>query len=241
MQYERPQSDSVTLNIDKGKYFAFEVKDVDRYQSDIDLMDDWADDAGEQMKIEIDRGILGTIYADVDAQNKGATAGRISGDIDLGTTGSPVVLVKGAAGAGETEVLDFIVDLGTVLDEQNVPQTGRWLVMPAWACALIKKSDLNNANEAGDAQSILRNGRIGMVDRFTIYSSNLVDHVTDGGNNVANIIAGHRAGLTFASQMTEMETLKNPNDFGDLVRGLNVYGFKVIEGKYLAHGYATKA
>jgi hypothetical protein len=57
---------------------------------------------------------------------------------------------------------------------------------------------------------------------------------------VYNILAGHRAGLAFAAQMTKMETLPNPNSFGQLVRGLNIYGYKVTEGNYLAHLYARK-
>ena len=107
---------------------------MDEYQADIDIMDDWAGDAGEQMKIAIDTDVLANIYSDVTAVNKGATAGFRSGDINLGVSGTPLLLTK-------ANVLEFIVDLGTVLDEQNVPETGRWLVLPAWICGLIKKSD----------------------------------------------------------------------------------------------------
>lgn len=233
LSYETPESANVELNIDKGKYFAFKLDKVDKIQSDIDLMDNWASDGGEQMKIAVDTDVLGNIYADVHAENKGATAGRKSGDINLGTAGTPVTLTK-------TNILDYIVDLGTVLDEQTVPETGRWLVLPAWACGMIKKSDLKDASLSGDGSSIMRNGRIGMVDRFTIYMSNNIDISVDGSDNVFNIIAGHKAGLTFAAQMTDMETLPNPNSFGQLVRGLNVYGYEVIEGKYLTHLYAKK-
>ena len=233
LAYEDPTSDSVTLNIDKGKYFAFKVEDIDEYQANINLMDDWAEDGGNQMRISIDRDMLAGIPADIDAENAGATAGRLSQDIDLGATGAPFVLTK-------ANIIDKIVDLGTVLDEQNVPEVGRWLVLPAWACGMIKKSDLKDASIAGDGTSIARNGRIGMIDRFTIYLSNNVSITDDGGTNVSNIIAGHKAGLTFAAQFTKMETLPNPNQFGQLIRGLNVYGYEVIEGKYLAHLYATK-
>lgn len=233
LKYERPKSPKVELLIDRAKYFAFECNDIDRHQSDLKLMDDWAADGSEQMKIEIDRDVLGGIYGEVSEENSGATAGRISKSINLGAVGSPVALTS-------ENILDAIVDLGTVLDEQSVPDSGRWLVLPAWACGLIKKSDLKDASLAGDSTSILRNGRIGMVDRFTIYKSNSVAHVTDGSDNVANIVAGHKAGLTFAAQMTNMEELPNPSDFGRLVRGLNVYGYKVLEGKYLAHLYAKK-
>lgn len=230
---ENPTSPNVVLNIDHGKYFSFALNDVDKVQTDLQLLDDWSDDASQQMKITIDKDLLGNIYADVDAANAGATAGKDSQSIDLGVAGTPLSLTN-------TNIIDFIVDLGTVLDEQSVPEEARWLVLPPWACALIKKSDLKNASLSGDAVSPLRNGKVGTVDRFMIYNSNNLSTVTDGANRVTNVVAGHSAGLTFASQMTKMETLPNPNDFGQLVRGLNVYGYKVIEGKYLAHGYVTK-
>ncbi len=71
LNYEKPTSDKVELHIDKAKYFAFEVNDIDSYQSDIKLMDDWSDDAGQQMKIAIDTVILGDVYADAAPENAG--------------------------------------------------------------------------------------------------------------------------------------------------------------------------
>lgn len=233
LNYEQPTNPAVELQIDKAKYFAFEVDNIDEYQADIDIMDDWAGDGGEQMKIAIDTDVLANIYGDVDSNNAGASAGRKSSAFNLGASGTPVALTK-------ANILDYIVDLGTVLDEQNVPENGRWLVLPAWAIGMIKKSDLKDASLAGDSSSIMRNGRVGMIDRFMLYLSNNIATTTDGSYTVYNILAGHKAGLTFAAQMTKMETLKNPNAFGELVRGLNVYGYKVIEGAYLAHLYARK-
>lgn len=230
--YDKPTSASVLLNINKGKYFGFEINDVDAYQADINLMDEFSSDASEQMKIVIDADVLAGLSADIVADNKGATAGVYS-NINLGATGAPVTLTK-------DNILDYIVDMGTVLDEQNVPSTGRWLVLPPWACGRIKKSDLRDASISGDGTSILRNGRIGMIDRFTLYNSNNLPVVVDGADQVTDIIAGHKAGLTFAAQMVKMETIKNPSDFGDLIRGLNTYGFKVIEGKYLTRLYAKQ-
>jgi hypothetical protein len=233
LNYEEPTNPSVDLAINMGKYFAFRCDDVDRYQADIDLMDDWSGDASEQMKVAIDTDVLANIYVDVAAANKGLTAGAKSSSYNLGVTGTPVALAK-------ANILDYLVDLGSVLDEQNVPETGRWLVLPTWACGMIKKSDLKDTSLTGDATTPIRNGLIGELDRFMVYRSNLVNSVTDGSDTVYNIIAGHKAGLTFAAQMTQMETLKNPNSFGNLVRGLNVYGYKVIEGKYMAELYAKK-
>jgi hypothetical protein len=233
LNYENPTSPAVELAIDKGKYFAFGVDNVDEYQADIDIMDDWAGDGGEQMKIAIDTDMLANIYTDVNADNAGIAAGRKSSSYNLGASGAPIALTK-------ANILDYLVDLGSVMDEQSIPETGRWVVLPAWACGMIKKSDLKDASLAGDGTSILRNGRVGMIDRLMIYMSNNIATTADGSDTVFNIISGHKSGLTFAAQMTKMETLPNPSSFGQLIRGLNVYGYKVIEGKYLAHLYAKK-
>ena len=169
LTYETPISANVSLDINIGKYFAFAVDDVDAMQADIDLMDDWSEDASEQMKIAVDSDVLTNIPAGVDAANKGNTAGVISGDIDLGATGTNGT---DAVHVDKSTIVDYIIDMGTVLDEQNVPETGRWLVLPAWMVGRIKKSDLKDASLAGDSTSIARNGLIGMIDRFHIYLSN---------------------------------------------------------------------
>lgn len=114
LNYEKPTSDKVELQIDKAKYFAFEVNDVDEYQADIKLMDNWSDDAGQQMKIEIDKVILGDVFSDAAAENAGTEAGRESGSYNMGEAGDPVAISK-------TNILDVVVDCNSVLDEQNVP------------------------------------------------------------------------------------------------------------------------
>jgi hypothetical protein len=233
LNYEKPTSAKVELQINRAKYFAFEVNDVDAYQADIKLMDDWSNDAGQKMKIAIDTDILAAVYADVAAANAGATAGVDSGSYNLGATGAPISIDK-------TNAVDYLVDCGSVLWEQNVPETDRWIVIPTWYANLLKKSDLKDASMMGDGTSVLRNGRLGMIDNFTVYVSNNMGKTVDGTNTVTNILFGHKKALTFASQMTEMETLKNPNDFGDLVRGLNVFGFKVIDPNAMGHMYAIK-
>lgn len=237
LSYETPEQANTSLDINKGKYFAFTLDDVDAMQADINLMDDWAEDASEQMKIAVDLDVLTNIITDVAAANKGIAAGAISADINLGATGTngdAAVLVDA------TNILDYIIDMGTVLDEQNVPETGRWLVMPAWMIGRIKKSDLKDASLSGDSTSIARNGLVGMIDRFYIYLSNNIVGITEGTATLYKPIGGHNAGLTFAAQMTKMETLPNPDTFGQLIRGLNVYGYKVIQGAYLTTGVVKK-
>ena len=229
---QRPSVDRVELLIDKGWYFNTVLDDVMDVQSDLDLLSMWAEDASEQMKIKVDTEVLAYISADISADNQGDTAGKISNNIDLGKAGAPIAL-------DNTNVIDYIVSMGQVLDEQNIPETGRWLVIPAWMSALIKRSELRDASLTGDGQTMLRNGRLGMIERFTVYMSNLLPVADETGKNAYNIYGGHSHGLTFASQLDKVETLRAESTFGNLFRGLQVYGRKVTDGKSLTMLYAT--
>jgi len=227
---ENPDKPKLQLVIDKGEYFACVEDDVDKVQSDINLMDTWTKDASERMKIKIDQRVLTDILPDIGSFNKGATAGEQSSSFNLGTTASPLQVTSSGAG-GTKSVVDLIVDLGTVLDEANCPEQNRFMVVPAKFAGLIKKSELKDASLTGDGTSIVRNGRLGMIDRFTVYVSHNLK-VDTGGKY--NLIAGHKMGFTFASQMTNMETIRSESTFGNIVRGLQVYGYKVVKGEALA-------
>jgi len=244
---ERPSSPSIDLLIDKGKYFAAIVDDVMETQADVNLMGMWADDASEQMKIAIDSDVLGNIAAGIitnypngaagNSGNQGATAGKISGNIDLGEAAAPVTVVARGATAGQVEIIDAILRLGQVLDEANIPEQGRWMTIPAWMAAMIKRSELRDASLTGDGTTMLRNGRLGMIDRFTLYASNLLPYTL--GDLATTVFAGHSHGLTFASQLTKMETIRAERTFGTIMRGLQVYGYKVTDGTALASLYCT--
>jgi hypothetical protein len=233
---ENPDKPKIQLLIDKGEYFSCVEDDVDRIQSDVNLMDMWSKDASEQMKIKIDQRVLTDMLPDVAADNRGATAGAKSAAFNLGTAGAPLVVTKDGAG-GTTAVTDLIVDMGTVLDEANCPESDRFLVIPARMAGIIKKSELKDASLTGDGTSVVRNGRLGMIDRFTIY----VSHNLNAANGNTSIIAGHKMGFTFASQMTEMETLRAQSTFGNIVRGLQVYGYKVVKPEALTTSVVTFA
>jgi hypothetical protein len=244
---QRPSSNLVELTIDKGKYFNLALDDVMEVQSDLDMLSIWAEDAAEQMKITIDTEVLTYLKTEtLLATLTGNTAGAISGDIRLGTPGSPLFIGKVAEGAGtgvsnSTDMLitDAIVNFGQALDEINVPETGRWLVIPAWMAAMIKKSDLKDASISGDGTSILRNGRLGMIDRFTIYLSNLLP-TADLYSTQTYVYFGTNAALTFAAQFTKMETMRSESSFSTLVRGLQVYGRKVVNTSAIGRAVVAK-
>tara|TARA_R100000742_G_C4279606_1_gene104715 strand:- start:4471 stop:5376 length:906 start_codon:yes stop_codon:yes gene_type:complete len=228
LSVENPDKAKLQLIIDKGEYFAAVEDDVDQVQSDINMMDTWSKDASERMKIKIDNRILTDMLTDISASNKGATAGAISADLNIGVTSSPVAITK-------TNAIDQIINMGTVLDEANCPESDRFIVIPAKMAGHIKMSDLKDASITGDGTSPLRNGRLGMIDRFTVY----VSHNLYKNGSEFSIIAGHKMGLTFASQMTNMETIRSESTFGNIIRGLQVYGYKVVKPEALAVGIVT--
>jgi len=236
LTYERPQSPSISLSIDKGKDWGIEINDVMKIQSDLKLLDKWTDDATQQVKIKVETGFFSdqTIYDGCHADNKGDTAGAKSHSYNLGKAGAPVQITK-------ANVLDMLVDMGSVLDENNVPETGRWAVIPVWMAGLIKKSDLKDASLTGDGKSVLRNGRIGAIDRFELYSSNLLHCAVDGTLGWCyHAMFGTQAGISFAGQITETEKLRNPFDFGDIVRGLKIYGYKPTKKEAYGVFYCKK-
>ena len=240
---DRPSGGTVELYIGNGKYFSLILDDVMEVQSDLNILSIWADDAAQQLKITVDQDVLDGIVGQMAAANKGTAAGVITANVNLGATGVPLSVVARDPTAGQVELLDVLMRAGQVLDEQNIPEVGRWVVMPAWAGRMIKQSELRQAYLSGDSVSMLRNGRLGMVDRFTIYISNLLPNNSSDNVNFQPgewpIFAGHAHGLTFASQISKVETLRSELTFGQVLRGLQVYGYQVVDGKALVQAYVT--
>jgi hypothetical protein len=238
---ERPTASNVTLTIDNAKYFNEILDDIMDVQSDLNLLSMWADDAGEQLKLTIDTAVLASMLGQAVATNRGLTAGKSSATINLGVSGTPLTVVARNATGGQVEIIDVLLRLGQALDEQNIPEQGRWVVLPTWAATMIKQSELRQVYLSGDSVSILRNGRIGMIDRFTIYASNLMPQGVAGGLAAGENVffAGHAHGLTFASQITKVETLRSEMTFGTILRGLQVYGSKVLDGTAIAQAIVT--
>jgi hypothetical protein len=247
LNYQAPTPDMQELLIDKGKYFAFQINDVLEFQAKPNLMDMFAADAAEQMRIAIDSNVVYNTFSGAAAANRGATAGAKSSSYNLGTDAAPVTLTA-------ANVVQKVLEMASVLDEQNAPEEGRYLVIDPATRALLFQSELAKAYSTGDSTSPVRNGKIGTIDRFTVYVSNQLPKGAAGtatpwlsGDGTENsitttgtvakrkaIIAGHKSAITFASQITKMETVRNTNDFGDFIRSLNVYGFKVVKPESLA-------
>ena len=240
---DRPQGGQVELYIGNGKYFSLILDDVMEVQSDLNILSMWSDDAAQQLKISVDTDVLGGIYGGMTAFNQGATAGVITQSLNLGVKGTPLTVVSKNPTSGQVELLDVLMRMGQAMDEYNIPEVGRWVVMPAWAGRQIRQSELRQAYLSGDSVSMLRNGRLGMVDRFTIYISNLLPNNSTAPGNFNPgewpIYAGHAHGLTFASQISKVETLRSELTFGQILRGLQVYGYQIVDGRALVQAQVT--
>lgn len=246
LTYQVPTPSTVELAVDRAKYFGFQVNDVLDYQAKPDLMDTFSNDAAEQMRIAIDSTCIYRSFSLANASNKGAAAGVRSASYNLGTDTAPISI--NATAGDPANILTKILQMASVLDEQNVPESNRWLVLDPATRIMLMQTNLAQANLMGDDKSPIRNGLIGTIDRFKIYVSNNLptapagtatpwvsgdgteNSVTSAGTDLKRraIIAGHTSAIAFASQIVKTETLRNPTDFGDYVRGLQVFGMKVV-------------
>jgi hypothetical protein len=228
LSYEVPTPIFQDMQVNKGKYFGVQVNDVLAYQSDMNLMNMFTEDAAKQLKIAIENEVFFNSFVTEGpaAQNEGATAGKISAAYNLGTDVAPIDQ------ATPENVLKAILRMSTVLDEQNVPEDGRFLVISPFDRHL---------------SSTIRTGKIGMLDRFSVYVSNLLPRgeagkalvaglsATSTGGAVTNakarrlMVAGTKHATSFAMTINKTEPLRNQTDFGDIVRGLAVYGRKVVK------------
>lgn len=243
LNYEVPTPIFQDMQINQGKYFGVQVNDVLAQQADMNLMNMFTEDAAKQLKIAIENEVFfnNFVTEGPDAANEGATAGKISASYNLGTDVTPINQ------ATAENVLNAILRMSSVLDEQNVPEDGRWLVMSPFDRHLLMQSSLAQAYFTGDQSSVVRTGKIGMIDRFTVYVSNLLPRGAAGkalvsglddpatGGAVSNakarrtMIAGTKHAASFAMTVSKTEPLRNQTDFGDIVRGLAVYGRKVVK------------
>jgi len=247
LSYEVPTPSFQDMQVNKGKYFGVQVNDVLAYQSDMNLMNMFTEDAAKQLKIAIENEVFFNSFVTEGpaAANEGATAGAISAAYNLGTDTAPIDQ------ATPENVLKAILRMSTVLDEQNVPEDGRFLILTPYDRHLLMQSSIAQAYFTGDQSSTIRTGKIGMLDRFSVYVSNLLPKgeagkalvaglsATSTGGSVSNakarrtMIAGTKAATSFAMTINKTEPLRNQTDFGDIVRGLAVYGRKVVKPQAL--------
>ena len=205
----------IEMLIDKAKYYSFKVDDVLAAQADINMLDGASTDASEGMRIAVETEVL---------------AGAVTGATTIGAQTDVTT----------ANILENILTMSKQLDELNIPEEGRFIVLSPEYISMLKQSELRQAYLTGDATSPLRNGLVGMIDRFKVFQSNMVYTPASGTDaGYTHVLAGHPKALSFASQFTNTETVRMESTFGDQVRGLKVYGSKVIVPNALCVGKWT--
>ena len=208
-----------TLLIDQQKYFNFYVDSIDQAQQNVDVLDEAMRHAAWKLRDIADTYIAGLIDTAVTAGSK------------IGSTVTPEVPTKDNA-------YEYLVDLGVLLDEANVPLEGRFVVVPAWYHGLLLKDDrfVNTGSRASDRA--LANGEVGEAAGFSILKSN---NVPNSAGTQYKILAGHRIATAYVEQVVDIKTYQPEKRFGDAVKGLHVYGAKVVRPTALACLIANKS
>lgn len=225
---ERPEilvGSSLWLTVDQQKYFNFEIDDIDAWQQKPDLVDKAMKEASYGMANTVD------LYCNQVLQDGVSTSNQLAART-IGT------------GAGDDDMYELLVDLGVLLEENDV-YDDKWVVLPPWAVGMLRKDERFVGNGTAENMSVLRNGKIGEAAGFDIRQSNNLSGPTSGTLAVSGggytILAGVKAAATFAEQVDKIEAFRPQDGFNDAMKGLHNYGAKVTRPYALASCLITKA
>ena len=170
-------------------------------------------------------------------------------DFNSGTAGQAIaILPRTGAGAAPTDAgdanpLQVIARMSRLLDQQNVDTQGRWLVLDPVFMEVLKDED-SRLFDADFGGSGLQNGVVSNnIHGFTVYSSNNLPAVGTGpsftgansSTNFGVIVAGHSSAVATAEQINKTETYRDPDSFADIVRGMHLYGRKILRPEALVN------
>ena len=209
-----------TLTIDQAKYFNFQVDDIDAAQAAGDIMD---------------KAMTRAAYGLADASDK-YIAGILAGAADASNLVSST-----AVALTSSNVYENVVKMRTILDKANVPTAGRWLVIPPEMYALILLDDRFVKTGGEMAEGILRTGLVAQAAGFDIYLSNNCVSVNSNSTDTYTIVGGVDSAATYAEQIVSTEAYRPEKRFADAVKGLHVYGAKVVDKAQIACLKATFA
>lgn len=219
--YELLDDSRIELVIDRSKFFAFRVDDLDLAQQKPKVIDAASQKATRTLGGVADQYLAGFYTA------AGLT-------LDASAAG-------GAAGASiqitATNVYEYLVRASVMMDEANVPAEGRYMIVPPWVAGLMLQND--KFITKAEPQGTVLNGQIARVAGFSVLKSNNVPQ-TGTTTVVHHITAGHGSAISYAEQIAKTEGLRLQDSFSDAVRGLHLYGAKVMQPNALLHLLATR-
>jgi hypothetical protein len=218
----------LVLTVDQAKAFQFKVDDLETRFSHVNWQQLAADNAAYQLKDAMDVNVLAAIAAASGVN----TYGSAGAPIDTGHT------------SGEIDPLDVLARMARQLDDDNVPEENRWVVaQPAFYEELAKTSSKLMSVDYNQGDGGLRNGLVasGKLRGFRLYKSNNLPSWTGTGSFSGTsdkfVLAGHMSAIASASALNTVETVRDTGTFADIVRGLMVWGRKVLRPTGVCLGY----
>ena len=211
----------LVLQVDQAKYFQFKVDDLEKRFSHVNWQQVASDNAAYQLKDAFDVNVITAAVAGIGSN----TYGTVAAPIDTGHA------------TGEVDPLDVLARLARLLDDANVPEENRWVVAkPEFYEELAKTSSKLLSVDYNQGNGGLRNGLVasGELRGFKMYKSNNVPTPSGSGNPTHQILAGHMSAVSCAQSLSTVESIRDNNSFKDIVRGLLVWGRKVLRPEALA-------
>ena len=232
----------ITLVVDSAKAFKFIVDDIETNMSHVNFKEVATSSAAYALRDSYDAAVIANMFSGVSTSSPdhviGADAAAATQTMGQHQGGSNSIDLTGSDGTG-ADPLDVMAFMAKLLDEQNVPEEGRWFVAPpAWYEQLSQSGSKLMSVDFNAGQGSIRNGLVssGKLRGFDMYKSNNIAAPSTAGGKV---LAGHISSTATAQTIISTETLRDPTSFGDIVRGLHVYGSKVLRPEALVSAFFT--
>ena len=226
-----------TLIVDVANAFKFKVDDIETAMSHVNFKEVASSSAAYALRDAFDAGVIAKIIAGVSASSPNHILGSDNAtDLAAGTFDGTGNLDIGS-GSSEHDPLDIMAHMARLLDEQNIPEEGRWfLAPPSFYEQLSQSSSKLMSVDFNAGQGSIRNGLVssGKLRGFDMYKSNNIAATT---NAAGQIVCGHISSTATAQTITSTEVLRDPDSFGDICRGLHVYGAKVLRPDALVSAF----
>jgi len=227
----------LTLVVDSAKAFKFIVDDIETNMSHVNFKEVASSSAAYALRDSYDAAVIATMFSGVSSSSPDHVLGADNAtDLAAGTFDGTGNLDIGF-GSSEHDPIDVLARMARLLDEQNVPEEGRWFVAgPDFYEVLGQASSKLLSVDFNAGQGSIRNGLVssGKLRGFDMYKSN---NIAATSNAAGKCLGGHISSTATAQTIVSTETLRDPTSFGDIVRGLHVYGAKVLRPEALVSAF----
>ena len=239
--------DQVTMTVDQANAFAFKIDDIEERHSHVNFEALATSSGAFALKRKFDANILQSMSDGAGiagADDASLSGGLTTTNTALGTASAPINVEADDAG------INLMLLMARVLDDQSVPEENRWFVAPPifYEKMFQAGNKMAEVQVTGDASSNLRNGLAtpGTLAGFRCYKSTALNSTagtdqvtlsgvaTDASENV--IMAGHISSTSTASHIAKTEVVRSTESFSDVVRGLHVFGRKVLRPESIVRG-----